>query len=314
MIYLGCLRSKIEKTVLLVFLLWPILASGQLPKPGDSEKRGIDGIATKTWVQLTDKYVSQLGEHALSVNPTVWLHAETDNFIYHFRSAVSATEISIESEFYYRVIAADLQKDRSSWQRKAHIFIFESEAEWAEFQKVGGLDPWTGGLHTGNELFVLRNAKMRWKGRILGHEIAHLVINRFFQGTIPLWLNEGYAENVSRKAYAAFYRARGYASKPGGAIVPKQNYIPLDRLMNLQSYPENIVELRTFYEQSDALVRFLIGKDDDKFLKFFELLVSGSTNDSALAESYFGDFSSVAKLDAAFRLDTENDGVLARKW
>ncbi|HEX8373219.1 MAG TPA: hypothetical protein VF585_10595 [Chthoniobacterales bacterium] len=298
----------------ILFLLLATPAWAQLPKPGAPEKRGIDGIPTKTWAELTDKYVSRLGESALSVNRPAWQHAETPNFIYHFRSAVAATETSVESEFYYRVIAADLKKDSSSWQRKAHIFIFESEAEWAEFQKVGGLDPWTGGLNAGNELFLLRDAKMRWKGRVLGHEITHLVVNRFFPAGVPLWLHEGYAENVSRKAYSAYYRARGYISKPGGAIVPKASFIPLERLMNLRSYPENPLEVKTFYEQSDALVRFLVSKDHDKFLKFFGMVANGATNDAALAATYFGDFTTVAKLDEAFRKDTENDGVLARKW
>ncbi|MEO7933072.1 MAG: hypothetical protein ABIT76_07930 [Chthoniobacterales bacterium] len=298
----------------LALLLWSGLAPAQLPKPGTPEKRGLDGIATKAWGDLSNKYFSNLGVRALTINPPAWQHAETANFIYHFRSAVAATEASVEAEFYYRVIAADLKKESATWQRKAHIFIFENEAEWAEFQKSGGLDPWTGGLQTGSELFVFRDGKARWKGRTLGHEIAHLVVSRFFPGQIPLWLNEGYAENVSRKAYAAYYRARGYASKPGGALVPRASYIPLERLMNLQSYPTDAHEVETFYGESDALVRFLVGKDDDKFLKFFGLLATGATNDSALAATYFGDFSSVAKLDEAFRKDTENDGVLARKW
>ncbi len=306
---------RVLRSLLLIgLLLFPLAAGAQLPKAGSAEKRGIDGLPTKSWDQLSEKYVSRLGQHALEVNPVAWQHAETKNFIFHFRSAVAATEASVEAEFYYRVIAADLKKDGASWQRKAHIFIFENPEEWAAFQKLGGLDPWTGGLHSGNELFVLRDGKSRWKGRTLGHEIAHLVVNRFFPGSLPLWLNEGYAENVSRKAYAAFFRARGYASKPGGAIVPKDRYIPLERLLNLQSYPTENADVQTFYEQSDALVRFLTGKDDTKFLKFFTLLTTGSTNDNALSASYFGDFSSVAKLDAAFRKDTENDGVLARKW
>ena len=305
-------RSMIRLWLALFLVLFCVRA--QLPKGDAPEKRGIDGIPTKSFEQLSQTNLSRLGQHALSVNPTAWQHAETPNFIYHFRSPIAATEASIEAEFYYRVISSDLKKDTTGWQRKTHLFIFENPAEWAEFQKAGGLDPWTGGLHSGNELFVMRDAKSRWKGRTLGHEIAHLVINRFYPSSIPLWLNEGYAENVSRKAYAAFFRARGYASKPNGALVPKANFIPLARLLNLQSYPENVGEVVTFYGESDALVRFLIGKDSSRFLKFFDLLAAGSTNDSALAASYFGDFTSVSKLDEAFRKDTENDGVLARKW
>ncbi len=296
---------------LAIFLF--LLSTLALPAQLQTGARGLKGIEVKTIAQISQPHVSTLGKTALAVDPEAWLHAETENFIYHFRNPVSTTAASQEAEFFYRVIAADLEKDRTAWQRKAHLFLFEDAGQWKKFRVAGGLDPWTGGLIQGNELYILRDDKSRFKGRTLGHEIAHLVINRFFPGQIPLWLNEGYAENISRKAYAAFARARGYDARAGAPLVPKKDFIPLERLMNLQSYPETVGEVSLFYSQSDSLVRFLIEKDKAKFLRFFQMMASGATHDTALSACYFGDFSTVAKLDEAFRADTASDGVWARR-
>ena len=51
---------------------------------------------------------------------------------------------------------------------------------------------------------------MKWKGNTLGHEVTHLVVDRFFGAGVPLWLNEGYAE------YAAVAVLRGVS--PGARI------------------------------------------------------------------------------------------------
>ena len=73
------------------------------------------------------------------------------------------------------------------------------------------LDPWTGGIHSQGSLFIQRNPELKFKGSTLGHEVTHLVIERFFGSGVPLWLNEGYAEYSASRCYAAFNRARGYA-------------------------------------------------------------------------------------------------------
>ena len=50
--------------------------------------------------------------------------------------------------------------------------------------------------------------RFKFKGRTLGHEIIHLVMYRFFGNGIPLWLNEGYAEDASSRFYASFMRVQ----------------------------------------------------------------------------------------------------------
>ncbi len=174
----------------------------------------------------------------------------------------------MEAEFYYRVIARDLGKDTSHWERKAHIFIFESPEDWKLFQTKANLDPWTGGIHANNELFIQRDPTYKFKGWTLGHETAHLVMNRFFGANVPLWLNEGYAEYIARVAYASFFRARGFDAHPRTGILTAECFIPVVQLANMLSYPAEVPRVLAFYVESEKLVRFLSAADKTKFLTF----------------------------------------------
>src|SRR5215207_5439608 len=120
--------------------------------------------------RLSDRALSALGERALAVRPTEWKHAETEHFIYHFFDAPTASAVSVEAEFYYRVIASELARDTASWERKCHVFMFDQEADWKKFQVGGGLDPWTGGLHADGTLFFLRNPGWRANNQTFPHE------------------------------------------------------------------------------------------------------------------------------------------------
>ena len=120
----------------------------------------------------------------------------------------------MEAEFFYSTIAKEMEKDSSKWERKGHIFVFDSTADWDAFKVVGGLERWTGGLHTGSELFIIRDSTKKWKGSTLAHEVTHLVAHRFFGSGIPLWLDEGLAEYAASRWWAAFWRLRGFAAKP----------------------------------------------------------------------------------------------------
>ena len=192
--------------LLLLLALWPAVLFAQ--EPADTTLREVPLQA------LSDRNFTPLAQAALTIRPTEWKHAETANFVYHYFHSFIAAPVAVEAEFYYRVISKDLEKDTTQWERKGHVFIFETDEDWAAFQKKGALDPWTGGIHSGGSLFLKRDPQMKFKGNTLGHEITHLVLDRFFGSGIPLWLNEGYAEYASTICYAAFNRARGYSARP----------------------------------------------------------------------------------------------------
>lgn len=289
----------------LLFLAW---LGGSLTLPAYAEDvRGMDGIAEVKWEALSDRNLSSLGTAALRIRPGDWKHAESTNFIYHFFQGFIATATSVEAEFYYRVISKELDRDTTQWERKSHIFIFERPEDWAIFQKLGSLDRWTGALHSGHELFIQRDPGSKFKGSSLGHEVAHLVIHRFFGAGVPLWLNEGYAEYASSRAYASYHRARGYAAKPYSNAVAMSQFIPLERLTNLAAYPESPGEVAVFYDQSHRLVRLLYKESRGKFLAFIEACSKGNRFDTALGKAYGGRFPTVGSLEQELKTYASKD-------
>lgn len=237
--------------------------------------------------KLSDRALTGLGQKALRIRPAEWKHAETAHFIYHFFDTPMASVVSVEAEFSYRVIATELGKDTSVWERKCHLFLFDDEADWKMFQQFGGLDPWTGGIHSEGALFVRRNPGWKSENATLPHEITHLVIYRFFGPGIPLWLNEGFAEYAASRCRASFYRARGYNARPRANSVKEEHYIPVAELTGAMSYPTEDTRVAAFYEESQKLVRFLSAADRSGFLTFLEAMGKGAHFETA-ARNHFG--------------------------
>jgi hypothetical protein len=250
---------------------------------------------------LSDRNLTSLGQAAMSIHPNDWKHAETTNFIYHFFHGYIAAPVSVEAEFYYRVISADLEKDTTQWERKSHIFIFETNEDWTAFQKKGSLDPWTGGIHSQGSLFIQRNPELKFKGNTLGHEVTHLVIERFFGAGVPLWLNEGYAEYSASRCYAAFNRARGYAARPTSRSVPADLYIPVAQLTSMVTYPQEVTQVGVFYGESERLVRLLAGTDKHGFGVFLDAMSKGNRFDTALTKGFGARFINLDSLDHEFK-------------
>ena len=230
-----------------------------------------------------------------------WKHAETTNFIYHFSERAAADAIATESEFFYRVIARELERDTSQWEHKAHIFVFESDHDWKAFQSRGQLDPRSGGIHSAGSLFLRRRGASILNDETLAHEIAHLVIGRFFGSGVPLWLNEGFAENSAIRCRAAFFRARGYNAKPRFRSVTAETYIPLTELTSLGAYPADTVKMFAFYDQSEKLTRFLMGVDRKNFASLLDGLSKGNRFETALSKSYGSRFISLDAFEKEFR-------------
>ncbi|MES2569425.1 MAG: hypothetical protein V4710_05145, partial [Verrucomicrobiota bacterium] len=158
-----------------------------------------------------------------------------------------------------------------------------------------------GGIHAGGELFIQRNPALKFKGNTLGHEVAHLVVHRFFGAGVPLWLNEGYAEYASSRGYAAFNRARGYNARPRSLSVDPAHFIPLAELSVAVTYPRELDAVAAFYGESERLVRCLSAADKRGFNLFFEALSKGNRFESALAKGFAGRFSTLDQLERQFK-------------
>ncbi len=268
-------------------------ASAQLP-----EREGLNGLPEIPFTDLSQPDQNALGAVALALHPDDWKHAEGDHFIYHYVRSFVASRAAVEAEFNFRVIAAKLEKDPSATEHKSHLYLFDRPEDWEEFQKAGRLEPWTGGIASGGSLFLLRDPTYKFTGNTLGHEIAHLLLHRFYGDLLPSWLNEGFAEFVSRDARASYQRARGYLSKPHSYSLAPDQLIPLEELVALTSPPNDRVE--TFYDESERLVRFLVHTDKARFLQLLQVMSTGAKFDRTLLATYAGTFASRDDFKAKF--------------
>jgi hypothetical protein len=283
-------------------ILLPLLLTlFSFPAHGQNSTR-LGSLEARDLAAITSQPSATLGRAALAINPSQWKHAETEHFVYHYANSYVATPVSVEAEAYYRVISQDFADAPPALEAKCHIYIFEEPAEWAQFKLAAELDPWSGGIHLNNELFLLRDPSYKFKGPVLAHEVAHLVVARFFPGRIPLWLSEGYAEYAASRAYASFHRARGYTSKPVADPVDPASYIPLQTLTTMQTYPANTEVVGAFYNQSHRLVRFL-AQDKNRFLQFLKASSGPAPEqfEAALLRLYGQKYPTLSALEEEFK-------------
>ena len=149
-------------------------------------------------------------------------------------------------------------------------------------------------------MFIVRDPEYKFEGRTLGHETAHLVLYRFFGPAIPLWLNEGYAENSSIRFYSGLERRRGYNAAPHVAVLTASNYIPVTALTSASTYPDDVTQVSIFYQESERLVAFLRAQNEEGFITFLDAMSHGSTFDAALEKGFGSRFASVDALDREF--------------
>ncbi len=287
-------------SLLLTISILPVTLA-QSPAPTS----GLNALPEVELSRLSQRDPNPLGEKALAVHPEQWKHGETEHFIYHFVDSYVVTPISVEAEFYYRVVAKELEREQPAGDTKSHIYVFERPADWQQFQKLGQLEPWTGGIHSQGSLFIVRNPAFKFSTNTLGHEIAHLVLHRFYTDGIPCWLDEGFAQYISKDAHASYQRARGYKAKPRSQGIAAQDLIPLATLVGLTHPPSERVV--TFYDESERLVRFLASTDKARFLALLDALARHQPFESTLLRIYAGEFASALVLEEKFRDYTAKD-------
>src|SRR2546423_12317588 len=278
-------------SILTMFILFTASAVAQINESSS--------LTEVDFSQLSQRDPNPLGEKALAIHPEQWKHAETEHFIYHFVHGYVATPVSVEAEFHYRVIVKELEREQLTTDIKSHIYIFERPEEWQEFQAFGKLEPWTGGIHSAGSLFIQRNPAYKFNDNSLGHEIVHLVLHRFYTDSIPCWLDEGFAQYISKDAHASYQRARGYIAKPHSESIDPQSIIPLPALLAITHPPSANVQV--FYNESERLVRYLAETDKASFLNLLDALARHQPFETTLSRFYPGNFTSVSDLDAKFR-------------
>lgn len=277
-------------------LLLPLVLSGSAL--AQSASPGLNALPEVEFSRLSQQDPNPLGAKALAIRPEQWKHGETEHFIYHFVDSFVVTPISVEAEFHYRVVAKELQREQLLTNTKSHVYVFQKMADWQQFQSAGKLEPWTGGIQSQGSLFIVRDPSNKFSNT-LGHEIAHLVVHRYYPDGIPLWLNEGFAEYISRVAQASYYRARNYIARARSQAIAPEKLFPLATLATMGYPPGDRVE--AFYDESEKLVRFLVATDKASFLKFLDAMGQHQPFESALFQAFGTRFMNVAALEEKFR-------------
>jgi len=272
-----------------VALLWllVVLATGTVGAATD------DTLIEKPFDKLSDRDVSEWGQAALKINAAKWQHGETKHFIIHF--CKRGQKVATRSESFY----AEIQEFFGNRPdllagRKSHIYAFHEEADWARFRNAIQMQN-IGGVTRAHEFFYLAttaDGQFDSKGRVQAHEMTHLVFNRFFRGTPPLWLNEGIAEYFGqRKTQSAADFRRLMSAAP--------NY-SLDLLFAATAYPASQLDVQAFYAESAIVVDFLTHSADRRALlpKFVEVMIAA--NDLNRALTIYG-YKDVADFQVAYQ-------------
>lgn len=277
----------VKLTLLLAALLLAGPASAApLPVPPPKEVP----LVEKPLADLSVAVTSQDGQTALGIDPAKWRHAETPNFVVHYRRATEARKVVREVEYTLWYVAATLGAGPEQYARKSHIYVFEDEAEWQRFLELSQ-NPmkWAASYAHGDELFLnVRGAGNSGTGSFdshtLAHEATHAVIARLYpQQRWPLWLNEGFAEYMGGASTAARKGQAGRRYQRALTLAA----MPLETLGKLEDYPTDEMSRQALYQTSEKLVRFLMTElPRERILPFIQAIVGGADLPTAIQTVY----------------------------
>jgi hypothetical protein len=248
-------------------------------------------LVEKKFEDLSNHNLSDDGKKALSINPEKWKHAETDNFILHYRRVTEAQKVAREVEYNLWYVATTLGATPDRYKRKSHVFIFEDGDEWKDFLDLSSIKTkWAASFAHGDDLYLnVRGGGNSGPGtsfdsHTLAHETTHAVIARLYPGERwPLWLNEGFAEYMGGASVAA--RKAQFAKRYERSLTMAS--MPLEKLATLTDYPDDPLQIPILYETSEKFVRFLITEHPkERFLKYIDAVVGGKTLQEAVLLVY----------------------------
>lgn len=262
-----------------------------------------DKSILREWDSRAHPVISQRGKQALAIKPDQWQHLQSSHFVLHFTHKGVAVRTAQEAEFYLGKLRETLDWTIENKVR-SHVFLFENEEDWKAFAKTATIDPWTGGFYDGLDLYYWRKTGMGvlHSDRTLPHEIAHrLMFEKYPRHALPLAIHEGYAEYEARKLAFRYLRVRGYDVRVISKRVPKERYIPAQKLVDITTYPSNTEEVEAFYDLSERLVNFVVEKHGmSKFRELMDKLARGETFQMAVLKVYLREFPSMDKFERDF--------------
>lgn len=231
-----------------------------------------------------------------------WKQAQTEHFVIHFENGIFAAKVARLAEFFYTYISTDLAGARDQQEGRSHLFIFREQKDWQLFQKNYGPEgmEWSFSMVEGSAMYLQQADNLSNSAEVLGHEMTHLVMNRFFTGELPLWVNEGLAEWYGEFAYAAF---KGIKKSKRAEFRRPANGLDPASVLAATDYPADPTQVHAFYASARHMVGFLfLDRPQEKRLTFLKLLVSGADTATALVDVYgFADAADFVKQYDKFR-------------
>ncbi len=224
------------------------------------------------------------GQIALSIRPQAWLHGECPHFILHYRRITEAKTVALQIEFHLAFVAKTLGAGPERYAAKSHVFIFEDDKDWKAFLAQTTVPPWAGSFAFGDELFLnVRNGTTgTFDAQTLAHETTHAVVARLYPGRrFPLWLSEGFAEEMSGRSFAA---RQGFNPRTLERFHTPPLSLP--ELTAMTAYPVNPMAVAQLYQSSEKLVHFLLAKAPDRFPRLIDHLLNGEDLPAAVPEIY----------------------------
>ena len=112
-------------------------------------------LVEKKFEELSNQNLSDDGKKAMAIEPERWKHAETNNFILHYRRVTEAQKVVREVEYDLWYVATQLGAKKERYSRKSHVYIFEDEDDWKQFMDVSSIKTkWAVSYAWGDELYL----------------------------------------------------------------------------------------------------------------------------------------------------------------
>ena len=102
--------------------------------------RGTTEIRDLTWDRDDARGLTRVGRITLEMEGIEWRHAESEHFVYHFVRSWMAERTAGEAETFYAAVKRDLKVEEDRWEKKAHLFLFETVDSWRTFVEKFGVD------------------------------------------------------------------------------------------------------------------------------------------------------------------------------
>jgi hypothetical protein len=242
--------------------------------------------------------LDSVGKNLLDDPAFKWQHGQTPHFVIHYERKIFAAKVARQAEYFYDFIGQDLVSATDRTTNRSHIFIFRDEKDWKYFIQSNEIAmEWAFAFVNGMTMYLQQAENAGSSAGVLGHEMTHLVFNRYYTGRLPVWLNEGTAEWYGEFAYSAF---KGVKKSKRQVFRRISTVFPIPQLVVMTAYPADQQAIHSFYETSKFLVGYLqLNYPPEKFGTFISDMAGGSGLELALQKNY--GINSIVDLESAFR-------------